>query len=170
MEFKTILYVLAVIAWVVFNNYKKIVAENKKRSIKQPPVTTAERTMYQPTVAKEAKPVPVIISNPKTFKTKPVKSFTSSTPVKEIGKPDNKTLYESLRRKNKAQREMTNTYERLAESKRNLPIQRAVTAIAPVISIPRPQSKKNKLTFNINNKSELKMAFVLGEILNKPLF
>jgi hypothetical protein len=167
MEFKTILYILIGLSWFIFNNYKKIVAENKKRNFNPtPPLQPGERKIYQATEANEAKPIPAI---PPIAEHRSKKTYRSIDKKREVVKSDAKTLYESTRQKNKAERALSIKPERI-KSYQEETIQTPVAVRTSVINVPQTLRKKNKLTINIKDKKQLQQAFILGEILNKPLY
>jgi hypothetical protein len=83
-DLKIVLYLVAAIGWVIYNNFRKITAENRKRDSKRPPVSESptENWPSWPEAPKPAKEV-VKMPEPRIKKVEPVKKpVVKSRPVR----------------------------------------------------------------------------------------
>lgn len=165
MEFKVVIYILIVIGYFIYNNYKKIVAENQKRKFSNPeeyspPPVVVER-------AGEAKPIPHVLPKP------PARTFTQQEKKPSVFKPLQKVkpVYKPLQKKPvpilirdtavSSKKRIDSFIEGPLISSENLTTQN---------SIAEPAMEKNYNWFFTMSKSELQRAFVIGQVLNEPAY
>lgn len=169
MEFKTILYILLGIAWLVYNNYKKIVAENKKRNLNSPPPDLNQ----QPKPFQKTELPPLHAPIPPSQR-KPVPVFKSKKIIPQARSFENKKVFKKPEIKKREEAPLPITLEQIKDFESITNFSSLVTDSRSLVDdIPQAINKETKSvrerTFTAT-KNELQKAFILGEVLNKPRY
>lgn len=168
MEFKTILYILLGIAWFVYNNYKKIVAENKKRNLNSPPPD-----LTQPAKPFQKTELPPIPSQIPPSQRKPVPVFKSKKIFPQARSLENKKVFKKPVVKKREEMPVPVTLEQIKDFESIINFTPLVTdsrSVATTPPIVNHQTKSVKERTFTATKRELQKAFILGEVLNKPRY
>lgn len=168
MELKTIFYICLGIGWFIYNNYKKIVAENKKRNLNLPP---------QEVIKPQRKPDPVGSSPPapkKTFEQKrpTLPEFKTKPNIDRSRQTDGKRAFKRIVKKQE-ETAVPVTLEQIRDFESPVSSPRLTTDNSTVIErVPVLVTEKkllNQRSFKMTEK-ELQRAFILGEVINKPRY
>ncbi|HNR18478.1 MAG TPA: hypothetical protein PKN75_01270 [Bacteroidia bacterium] len=168
MELKTILYILLGIAWLVYNNYKKIVAENKKRNLNSPPpdlnqpAKPFQNTEFPPSHA----PIP---PTPR----KPAPVFKSKKIIPQAKSFENKKVFKKPEIKKLEETPLPIMLEQIKDFESITNFTPLVTDSHSLVDLPQAiniETKSVKERTFTATKKELQKAFILGEVLHKPRY
>ena len=168
MELKTILYIILGIAWLVYNNYKKIVAENKKRNLNSPPPDFNETN---PSHRVELPPTQVPAPPQQRKPTAPV--FKSKKIIPQAKSFENKKVFKRPEIKRREEMPAPITLEQIKDFEgisNFTPLTLESTSIINTPQTINPETKSTKERNFTATKKELQKAFILGEVLNKPRY
>lgn len=142
---------MVAVGYFIYQNYKKIVAENRKRTFSKPPEYNQPPNPVDH--APQSKPIPTIERRPALKK---IYARPSSVPLKQIKTKANKKEVADLNIEIVPGSETEAVKKYFREINEKIPTQKIIT--------------KKYSWITPLNKNELQRAFILGQILNEPSF